>query len=43
LEPFVEQYNVGELFNWVFNGVMPHDAVLKSFELYAEKVAPKLP
>jgi alkanesulfonate monooxygenase SsuD/methylene tetrahydromethanopterin reductase-like flavin-dependent oxidoreductase (luciferase family) len=42
LEPFVEQYNVGELFNWVFNGVMSHDAILKSIELYAEKVVPQL-
>ncbi|MDT7700307.1 MAG: hypothetical protein QOJ30_2632 [Pseudonocardiales bacterium] len=42
LAPFVEQYNVGELFNWVFNGVMPHEAVMKSLELYADKIAPKL-
>jgi alkanesulfonate monooxygenase SsuD/methylene tetrahydromethanopterin reductase-like flavin-dependent oxidoreductase (luciferase family) len=42
LEPFVAQYNVGELFNWVFNGVMSHDAILRSIELYMEKVAPRL-
>jgi alkanesulfonate monooxygenase SsuD/methylene tetrahydromethanopterin reductase-like flavin-dependent oxidoreductase (luciferase family) len=42
LEPFVEQYNVEELFSWIFNGVMPHTAVMKSMELYAEKVVPRL-
>ncbi len=42
LEPFIERYNVDELFNWVFNGVMSHAAILKSFRLYAEEVAPRL-
>lgn len=42
LQPFVERYNVEELFNWVFNGVMSNDEVLKSFRLYAEDVAPRL-
>jgi alkanesulfonate monooxygenase SsuD/methylene tetrahydromethanopterin reductase-like flavin-dependent oxidoreductase (luciferase family) len=42
LQPFIERYNVDEMFNWVFNGVVSNAEILKSFRLYATEVAPQL-